>query len=447
MLRSAAFFAVPLVVATAVPSVAEAQQITTEIRGQVTSQAGAPLPNAVVVVTDTRTGETRNLTADQSGLFAARNLTTGGPYTVSATAEGYQGQTVQTVNTSLQGATELTFALTPVSAEASAGTIVVTAQRANVQLRAIGPGTGFGTETLEAFPSISRDVRDIIRIDPRVSLDRANEVDRISCLGGNDRANTFSVDGIVQADVFGLNGTPFAARNALPLPYDAIRETSVEFAPFDVEYADFTGCAINVVTKSGENQFHATAFYTYRDENLRGDTIDGEDFIPAPFKEKRWGATLSGPIFQDRLFFFAGYEETDLGDSNDDGPAGSNFPNEVDFVTQAQFDEFSSILSSVYGQETGGFPRSLPESSQRYFGRLDWHVTDGHRLEGTYQRLEETNVEADVGTAQLAGLNSFEDEGTISDYYSARLFSEWTENISTEIRLSRAEVGDVQGPV
>lgn len=447
LLRSAAFFAVPLTAATVVPMVAQAQQITTEISGQVTSATGAPLGNAVVVVTDTRTGESRTLTANQDGLFAARNLTTGGPYTVSATAQGYQGQTVEAVNTSLQGATELTFALTPVSAEATAGTIVVTAQRANVQLRAIGPGTGFGTETLEAFPSISRDVRDIIRIDPRVSLDRANEVDRISCLGGNDRANTFSVDGIVQADVFGLNGTPFAARNSLPLPYDAIRETSVEFAPFDVEYSDFTGCAINVVTKSGENRFHASAFYTYRDENLRGDSISGEDFKPAPFKEKRWGATLSGPIFRDRLFFFAGYEETDLGDSNDDGPAGSNFPNEVDFVTQDQFDEFSSILSNVYGQETGGYPRSLPESSVRYFGRLDWRVTDGHRLEGTYQRLEENNVETDVGSQQLTGLNSFEQEGTISDYYSARLFSDWTENLSTEIRLSRAEVGDVQGPV
>ncbi len=157
-------------------------------------------------------------------------------------------------------------------------------------------------------------MRDIIRIDPRVSLDRDNEVDRISCLGGNDRSNTFTVDGIVQADVFGLNGTPFAARNSLPLPYDVIRETSVEFAPFDVEYSDFTGCLVNVVTKSGENQFHGSAFFTFRNEDLRGDTIDGADFIPAPFEEKRWGATLGGPIIPDRLFFYAGYEETDLGD-------------------------------------------------------------------------------------------------------------------------------------
>lgn len=446
LLRTCAALAVPLFATVAVPAPAFAQEITTSVDGQVNGPNGAPIPNATVTVTDTRTNSTRTSTTGADGRFSARNLTPGGPYTITATAPGFQGQTVENVVTTVAGTTTLSFDL---SAEAvgADNTITVTAQRANVELRAVGPGTAFGTEALEAFPSITRDVRDIIRIDPRVSLDRANEVDRISCLGANDRANTFTVDGIVQADVFGLNGTPFAARNALPLPFDAVRETSVEFAPFDVEYSDFTGCAINVVTKSGQNRFRGSGFFTYRDESLRGSTIDGEDFTPAPFKEKRWGATFSGPIFRDRLFFFGGYEETSLGDSNDFGPAGGGFPNEADFVTQQQFEEFSSILSSVYGQDAGGYPRSLAESSTRYFGRLDFNITDGHRLEATYQRLEETNVEPDVGSQQLTGLSSFEDEGTISNYYSARLFSQWADNLSTELRLSRAEVGDVQGPV
>jgi len=431
----------------ALHSPAYAQEITASVEGQVNAPNGAPIPNASVTITDMRTNSSQTYTTGAEGRFSARNLTPGGPYTITAEAAGYQGQTVENVMTSVTGTTTLSFDLAAEAAGTSGDTIVVTAQRANVELRAVGPGTAFGSETLEAFPSITRDVRDIVRIDPRVSLDRANEVDRISCLGGNDRANTFTVDGIVQADVFGLNGTPFAARNSLPLPFDAVRETSVEFAPFDVEYSDFTGCAINVVTKSGQNRFHGSAFYTYRDENLRGNTIDGEEFTPAPFQEKRWGATLSGPIWRDRLFFFGAYEQTDLGDANDIGPAGGGYPNEANFVTQAQFEEFSNILSTVYGQETGGYPRSLAESSTRYFGRLDFNITDNHRLEGTYQRLEETNVESDVGFRQLTGLNSFEDEGTISDYYSGRLFSQWTDQLSTEIRLSHAKVDDQQGPV
>ncbi|WP_299323607.1 TonB-dependent receptor [Parasphingopyxis sp.] len=431
-------------VAGVVATPAAAQQITSGVQGRVVDDAGNAVPNASVSVTDTRTGSTRRLVTGSDGSFRAGNLVTGGPYTVTATASGFEGQTVENIRINLSGDTSLAFELTRSAQEA---TIVVTAARANLTQLALGPGNSFNEEVLESFPSITRDVRDLIRIDPRVSLDRSNEVDRISCLGGNDRSNTFTVDGIVQADVFGLNGTPFAARNALPIPFDAIRETSIEFAPFDVEYSGFTGCAVNVVTQSGTNRFSGSAFFTFRNEDLRGDTVDGQDFTPAAFEEKRWGVTLGGPIIPDRLFFFGAYEETDLGDANDFGPTGAGFPNEAEFVTQAQFDEFQQIAQNVYGIDIGGYPRALPESSVRYFGRLDWYVNDDHRVEATYQRLEETNVESDTGDQELTGFNSFEDEGTVSDYYSLRVYSDWSDNFSTELRLSRSDVTDVQGPV
>lgn len=425
---------------------ASAQQITSGIEGQVTSTDGTAVAGATVVVTDTRTGRSNALTADSDGSFRISSLVPGGPYTVTVTADGFEGQSVEGQFITVSGSTDFKFEL----AAATAGGenfIVVTGERANVQQLAVGPGSAFSTETLETFPSLTRDVRDIIRLDPRVSLERANEVDRISCLGGNDRSNTFTVDGIVQADVFGLNGTPFAARNALPLPFDVVRETSVEFAPFDVEYSDFTGCLVNVVTKSGTNEFHGSAFYTFRSDDIRGTSLDGVDDIVSPFEEKRWGATLGGPIIPDRLFFYAGYEETDLGNANEFGPFGGGFANEANFVTQAQFDRFAQIANDVYGQDVGGYPVTLAESSVRYFGRIDAYISDNHRLEATYQRLEETNIESDTGGQELTGFNSFEDEGTVSDYYSVRLYSDWSDKVSTELRLSRAEVADVQGPV
>lgn len=436
--------AAALSIASVVAVPASAQQITSGIDGTVSDASGNAISNATVTITDTRTGSERVLTSDGSGGFRVGNLVTGGPYVVTVKADGFEGQTVENVSINLQGNTSFAFEL---ASSDSGDVIVVSGSRANVSQRAVGPGTSYNLETLEGFPSITRDVRDIIRLDPRVSLDRDNEVDRISCLGGNDRGNTFTVDGVVQADVFGLNGTPFAARNALPLPFDVIRETSVEFAPFDVEYSDFTGCAVNVVTKSGQNKFHGSAFFTFTNQDLRGDTAGEAASIVAPFKEKRWGATLGGPIIKDRLFFYAGYEETDDADANEFGPAGAGFANSANFVTQAQFDRFAQIAKDVYGQDTGGYPTSLPQSSVRYFGRLDAFITDGQRLEMTYQRLEENNVESDFGTSNLTGLNSFEAEGTISDYYSVRLYSDWNDRISTELRLSRAEVGDVQGPV
>lgn len=438
---------VSLSAAVVLPAPAAAQQITSGIEGRVVGVNGTPLTGATVVITDTRTGASDTLTAGNDGQFRVDSLVTGGPYTVTATADGYEGQTVENVFINLQGNSQLTFTLS--DASGADAVIVVSGSRVQLSQRAIGPGTSFGTDTIEAFPSISRDVRDIIRIDPRVSLDRSNEVDRVSCLGGNDRSNAFTVDGIAQSDLFGLNGTPFASRNSLPLPYDAVRETSVEFAPFDVQYGQFTGCAINVVTKSGGNEFSGSAFFTYATDSLQGDVADGVDFSASPYKEYRWGATLGGPIIKDRLFFFLGYEETDLSDSFEFGPAGESYPNELDFVTTAQFEQFSQILSSTYGFESGGLARSLPETNKRYFGRIDAYINDDHRLEATYQRLEEVNVEEDDFSQTsnvFTGLNAFEAEGTESDYYSVRLYSDWSDTFTTELRASRAIVQDVQGP-
>ncbi len=438
---------VSLSAAATIATPAAAQQITSGVEGQVTDTSGNALSGAMVTITDTRTNQVREATTDGEGNFRVQSLPPGGPYTVTVTATGFEGQSVEEVFTNISGNTGFTFEL----ANTNVGnTIVVTGARARVTQVAVGPGTAFGTETLEAFPSITRDVRDIIRIDPRVSLEGNNDVDRISCLGGNDRTNTFTVDGIIQSDVFGLNGTPFAARNALPLPFDVVDQVSVEFAPFDVEYTDFTGCLVNVVTKAGSNKFSGSAFFTYFDESLQNDQVELADGTTQDInagRETRWGATLSGPIIPDRLFFSLGYEETDLGDGFNQGPFGSGAANEVNFVTQQQFDQFAQIANDVYGQDIGGIPTQLAESSVRYFGRIDAIISDQHRLEATYQRLEETNLESDFGPNTFTGFNSFEDEGTISDYYSVRLYSDWSDTISTELRVSRAEVGDVQGPV
>lgn len=435
---------------TFVATPAFAQQIVTDIEGQVTDETGNPISGATVTVTNTRTNAVRTTTADSQGNFRVSALQPGGPYEVTTNADGFEGQTVQDVFTALGRPTTFSFALTSTAAGASDSVIVVTGARARATQVAVGPGQAFGALELERFPSITRDIRDIIRIDPRVSLefDEQEGLDRISCLGGNDRSNTFTVDGIVQADVFGLNGTPFAARNSLPIPFDAIGQTSVEFAPFDVEYSDFTGCLVNVVTKAGSNEFSGSAFFTYFDAGLQADQVLQADGTRPDFnagEEKRWGATLSGPIIKDRLFFSFAYEETDLVQGFNSTPIGFGAGDSEPGVTLAEYTRFREIANRVYGQEPGEFPTFLPSTSVRYFGRIDGQINDDHRVVATYQRLEESKVEDDSG-ASFSGINSFEDEGTISDYYSAQLYSQWNDSISTELRVSRSEVSDVQGP-
>lgn len=437
------------VAALAIPAAASAQQITSGIVGTVTDENGAPVAGATVTVTDTRTGAERTLTTGSTGTFSAPGLVTGGPYTVEASANGYEGQTVNDIVTTLQGNTSLTFALA-----SGGGEIVVTGSRVRATTLAVGPGTSFGAEVLAAAPSFNRDVRDIIRIDPRVSLDRddgGSGQDRISCLGGNDRGNTFTVDGIPQSDIYGLNDTGFSSRSSTPLPFEAIRETQVQFSPFDVDYGQFTGCAINVITKSGTNKITASAFYEYSDSDLRGKSLPGVPKVAPVQPEKRWGVALGGPIIKDRLFIYAAYEHHEAGQSQDDGPTGAGYANPQNGITLAQFNEIRGVLKSVYGVETGDLVYSREYKNDRYFVRGDLQITDQHRLEATYQRLEESTVRPDDlftgNSPQSVGRNSFYLSGTVSNYYSGRLYSQWNDKFSTELRYSRSEIRDLQDPI
>ena len=421
-----------------------AQQTTSDINGVVTDASGSPVSGASVTVRDTRTGASRTATTDANGGFSARNLTVGGPYSVSVVASGYRPERIEGVSVSLGSSTVLSFDLE--SAAAGGDEIVVSATRTNTAQLAIGPSASFGLDALEAFPSIGRDIRDTIRIDPRVSIDETND-DNISCIGGNNRFNSFTIDGVRQADGFGLNASGFVARNTLPIPFDSIRETSVEFSPFDVQYGQFTGCNINVVTKSGTNEFHGAAFAAYQSSGLTGSTLEGREVISESFDDYNWGASVGGPIIKDRLFFYAAYEETKDNDVQSEGPIGGGFASE-NFLTLDEANQIESILSSTYGRDAGGILRTLPQDSRRILGRIDWIINDDHRLEATYSRIRENNVEEDdFGFNGFAFGGNFENEGTEAETYSARLFSQWTDRLSTEIRVSRNDVLDIQNPL
>lgn len=432
--------------AASVPAIS--QEITSSVRGTVTTPAGNPAAGYAVTVTDTRTGATQRTTTNANGIFSVRSLTVGGPYTIRVSGGEYEDVLITDIITSLSGTSSFNIALS--AAQADIEEIVVVASAATVTNLAIGPSSNFNLGTITRLPTISRQVRDVIRLDPRVSIGRANGGNGfgISCSGGNNRFNSFTIDGIRAADGFGLNASGNLARNTFPIPFDTIRAASVEFSPVDVEYGQFTGCNVNVVTKSGTNEFHGSAFFLYNNEDLQGSTLEGDTILDpdVTFDRKNWGAELGGPIIKDKLFFYGSYEETDTAGTQNDGPAGAGFANEED-LTLDQANRIRDILIAQYGRDNLDIVRTLPQTSLRYFGRLDWNINDNHRLEATYSRLEESNLEPDdFGFGGFTFKDNFEEEGSVDDTYSVRLFSNWTDNFSTEIRVSRNDHVDIQGP-
>ena len=445
--RHASVAAFAAIVLLAAPVASNAQETTTAVRGVVTTPDGAPATSQSVTITDTRTGATRATTTNDSGAFSIRGLPVGGPYTILVRSSQYQDARVTDVYTNLSAAASFNISLGVT--DDAIEEIVVTAQLVAVQQLAVGPGTAFSIDDIEAMPSIARQIRDVIRIDPRVSLARADNGagSGINCLGGNSRSNAFTIDGAVANDGFGLNeGTGTSARFAFPVPYDTVASASVEFAPIDVQYGQFTGCAINIVTKPGSNEFHGSAFYLYNEKGLTGTTLNGRTVISDPFEDKNFGFDFSGPIIKDTLFFTVAYEETDEGGVQNSGPIGGGFANE-DWLTVADANEIAGVLLNQYGRDVGPIVRTLPQTSERWFARFDWNINDDHRAEFTYTKLDELNLDPDdLGFGGFTFKDNFEFEGIDQETMSLRLFSNWTDKLSTEFRYSNFDVIDIQGP-
>ncbi|MEK6247230.1 MAG: TonB-dependent receptor, partial [Planctomycetales bacterium] len=439
------FLMLTVMLVVLVPVVASAQEITGSFRVTVSQPSGEPAVGEAVTVTDTRTGSARTAMTNDKGVINIRGLAIGGPFTIRVDSDTYRSTMVADAFTKLTGAT--TYNLTLEEQGTLEEVIVVASSMVLGSDVAIGPSSSFNIEQIEAMPSISREIRDIIRLDPRVNITRGgaggSQAYGINCLGGSGRSNSFTIDGVRSADGFGLNSSGTSARHNFPIPFDVVRAASVEFAPIDVQYGHFTGCNVNVVTKSGGNEFNVSAFYLYSDDSMSGDSIDGDIVSSGDAEDIDWGFEFGGPIIKDKLFFYVAYEETDDSSVQNSGPIGGGFANEG-FITMEEAAQIKAILASKYDRDVGEIVRSLPGVSERIFARIDWNINDNHRFEATYRDLEESSLGPD-GYGRFDGLTvsvGFNVNGTEHDYYAQRLFYNWTHRFYTEKRFSSREVLD-----
>jgi outer membrane receptor for ferrienterochelin and colicin len=435
-----AFFVALVLLAT--PLSVLAQETTSAIRGTVVGADGAPAANANVRVTDTRTGNSRTATTSESGQFSLSGLRVGGPYTVQVEAGGFAPQTITDIRLDLGDTYTFTVALTPEQVEE----IVVTASALQSVQVALGPSATFSLQDLQDAPSINRNINDVIAIDPRIYVDEAFE-DSVQCAGANSRFNALTVDGVRLSDNFGLNSNGFPTER-MPFPFDAIEQVAVELAPFDVMYGGFTACNLNAVTKSGTNEFHGSVFYDYFDDSLTGDELEGDAIDTGSFDQKRYGASIGGPIIRDKLFFFVAYEKLEGINIFSRGPADSSSGTPVLGVTQAQLDRIAQIAQNVYGYDPGGTPPSLPLEDEKYLVKLDWNINDNHRAAYTYTYNDGfNNSESDGDSDEFEFLNHLYERGAELNSHVGQLFSTWGENFTTELRVSYQELDNRQIPL
>ena len=199
---------------------AVAQETSSQLSGFVVGEDGQPIAGARVSIVHVPSGTSSTATTGPSGQFSATGLRVGGPYRITTQAEGMQDAVVEDLYTQLAQRTSVTLVAQPIAT--LAGVEVTGTFERDVS---IGAGARFGAQDVRELPSISRDIKDVVRINPKAWVDPTNS-DALEVAGVNGRYNTVTVDGVRQSDDFGLNNNGYPTQRS-PLSVDAIEAVSV----------------------------------------------------------------------------------------------------------------------------------------------------------------------------------------------------------------------------
>jgi hypothetical protein len=414
-----------------------AQSITTSVlNGTVLTEQGQPVAGVPVVITHEPTASAYTASTRPDGTFAVRGLRPGGPYSVSVTATGYAATVSSDVFLDIDVGASVTIRLKTED--------VVVLEKFSVTATAIdrlfdsnqtGSGSYHDERDLRNLPTGDRSINSLARLDPRISYNRDPFDRAISVSGLSNRFNSIQVDGVSASDPFGLNANNTAAeRNVVPL--DSLEALSVNSSPFYARNAGFVGAQINAITKSGTNQFKGSVYYTYRDQDMVADELDG---VPRPltdFKEETWGATLGGPILRNKLFFFLSYEKVD------EVRVAPTPTVMLDQATITQIVNAATALGFAPGNATP--PTGSQLTDENILAKIDWEINANHRANLRYQTVESSRPTFQ-GFGTGAGQNNFSfdshwyAQATKNTSMIGQLISRWGDKLNTEISVSRSK--------
>ena len=388
---------------------------------------------ATVVAEHTPTGITKTTTSGSSGSFRLTFLPLGGPYTVKITAPGYNSESIDGLYLNLGD--PLSFGVTLTSSSA-ADEIVVTAKPA--EAFKMGTSTVLTRDDMNAIPTINRSVADFAKMDPRVSVNGGVGRDaEISVMGANTKFNDFTIDGVSFNDPFGLNDNGFGTMKN-PVSMDFVDQISVDITPFDVSRGNTTGGSIAVVTKSGTNEFHGSAFYQNRDEGNVGDYL-GQEF--PEFEDEVMAFTFAGPIIKDRLFFFVGYEENTTSLPGLYGTVDSNAQIKGETVTTALANEIRQYTIDNYGGYDAGYINlvTFDETHEEWTVKLDAVISDDHRATLNLSHSEDLTPQR-YNYGETVFSNNWYYKPPEIDRASFTLYSDWSDRLSTKFKYTSYEM-------
>jgi hypothetical protein len=350
-----------------------AQSTTGRISGTVSDTQGGVLPGVAVTVTEARTGLTRATPTDQQGAFVFVSLPVG-TYTVAAEIAGFKKAVKTGFSLVADGRVTADFSL-------SVGQMTET-----VEVRVAGETVNtvsgeiarvVDREQVQNMALNGRNYMQLATLIPGSPLLNDNALDIMTGLGigasingSRGNANLLTVDGGFNMDS-GSNNSQISN-----VGIDFIEEVSIKTANFSAEYGRNSGANINVVTRSGSNDFHGSLYEYHRDEGLDANNYfnNARGVERSPLKYNDFGWSFGGPVLKNRLFFFAGQEWKLI--------RRLSTPNLETLPTRAMRDGDFSALSAVIRDPLTGqpFPGNIIPSSRI--------TPDGRAIADLYSAME-----------------------------------------------------------
>jgi len=329
-----------LILFTGFTGLLAAQSVSTaQIQGTVTDASGAVVPGAAVVAVETSTGFAHATATGPRGGYVLPNLSAGA-YTLKISARGFATYTQTGII--LQVATNPTVNV-QLKIGSQSQVVTVEANTGMVETHATGVGDVVTNQAINKLPLNGRQATNLIMLagastpgtNSDLNTNKNYPTQTISVAGGSSTGIAYYLDGAGNNDPFNSLNLPF------PFP-DALQEFKVETGALAAQYGSHAAGAVNVVTKSGTNQFHGDLF-----EYVRNGDFNANDYFSNAkglerdsLKRNQFGGTIGGPILHDRLFFFVGYQGTVV---------RSNPPTRTSFVPTAAMlaGDFTTFASAA----------------------------------------------------------------------------------------------------
>ncbi len=292
-----------------------AQSFRGSIRGDITDARGLHVAGAKIVARNLATSETREVTGDAGGEYRFLELPAG-QYEVSAVAPGLQEFRQGGVAVSAGAETVVNLQLAKPTEAIER--VVVTEEVPIVETTTTTLSQIVDRQLVQELPLNGRDFGKLVALTPGVTVEGSGVAGsekgfgQFNINGNRDRSNNYMLDGTDNNDPFfnnsALNQVGISGAPATLLPLDAIQEFNLQ-SQFGAEYGRNSGAAVNIITRSGGNQFHGSLF-----EYNRNSYFDARNYFNPPpdpqshFNNNNFGGSLGGPVVKDKTFFFFAYE-------------------------------------------------------------------------------------------------------------------------------------------